>query len=153
MPLQFDNGDIFTTGATPYAYQHISATETTPRIIIPVSIQRITISAFVDTGGVYALISPEIVEQLDLDPGYSAPANRLNWRGDELNGVLHRIPITLLADEGSSLTIQMTCFLPKLKPWEQWPSEFSCILGMYLCFDRLRFAIDPLDDMFYFGRI
>jgi hypothetical protein len=157
MSLQFGNGEPFATGVTPYAYQPASEQETTPRIIISVNIQGIQTSAFVDTGGVYAIFSPEIAAQLHLDPNHGAQADPIRWRGggEKLQGVLHRIPITLLAEEGTSLTIEATCFVPKLTHWQQWQPDFPCILGMYLCFDRLRFAVDPDPDneMFYFGTL
>jgi hypothetical protein len=155
MLLQYQNGEPFATGATPYAYLPASEQETTPRIIISVKIQEIVTSAFVDTGGVFAICSPEIAAQLKLDPGEGVTADPIRWRRESLQGVLHRIPITILAQEGTSLTIETTCFVPKLSHWQQWQSDFPCILGMYLCFDRLRFAVDPDPDneMFYFGAL
>lgn len=32
-------------------------------------------------------------------------------------------------------------------------SSFPCIPGMYLCLERLRFAVDPLNEIFYFGEV
>jgi hypothetical protein len=153
MLLQFDHGEPFASGAAPYTYLSASEQETTPRIIISVSIQGIQTSAFVDTGGVYAICSPEIADELHLDPKHGAPVNPIRWRGEIFQGVLHRVPITLLAEEGESIIIEATCFIPQLTNSQQWQTDFACILGMYLCFDRLRFAVDPNPDneMFYFG--
>ncbi|MEW6718336.1 MAG: hypothetical protein AB1345_12665 [Chloroflexota bacterium] len=155
MLLQYQDGETFATGVAPYTYLPASERETTPRIIISVKIQEIETSAFVDTGGVYAICSPEIAEQLELDPSEGVPVDPIQWRRERLQGVLYRIPITILAQEGVSLTIEATCFIPKLAHWQQWQSEFPCILGMYLCLDRLRFAVDPAphNEMFHFGAL
>lgn len=151
MLLHHESGEPFATGAAPYAYQPASEHENTPRIIISIEIQRIRTTAFVDTGGVYALFPPEIAEQLNIDRDRGAPADPLLWRGVKLDGALHRIPITLLAERGKSLTIEATVFVPEPASWHQQIIDFPCVLGMYLCFDRLRFAIDPTNDVIYFG--
>ncbi len=149
--LRFDSGDLFATGSAPYAYRPATAQETSPRIILTVLIGDFQTSAFVDTGGVFLLCAPEIARYLRLDPRDGMPADRLWLRGDWLSGVLHRIPLTLVAQEGPSLTIDATAFVPELAPHQKWPDDFPCVLGMSGCLEFLRFAVDPADDTFYFG--
>ena len=55
------------------------------------------------------------------------------------------------AEAGEPLEIEATAFTPQVHPGQVWPTEFSCILGMAGCFERLRFAIDPFADTIYFG--
>ncbi|MEZ4714401.1 MAG: hypothetical protein R3A44_44885 [Caldilineaceae bacterium] len=49
------------------------------------------------------------------------------------------------------MEVEVTAFIPQLRPEDEWPIEFPCIAGMSGCFERLRFAVDPLDERIYFG--
>ncbi len=150
MLLRFDNGDSYATGAAPYAYRPITDKETSPRIILPVLIEGVKTSAFIDTGGVF-LVTPEVAFHLGLDPNDGIEAQTLLWRNYSLQCVLHRLSLTLPAEEGDSLTIDATAFVP-LTTYQEWPADFSCILGMN-CLEHLRFAVDPANDTFYFGQL
>lgn len=152
MLLRFDNGDPYATGATPYGYGPATNQEITPRIIITVSINDFKTSAFVDTGGIF-IITPEVALHLGLDAKTGISTPNLGWRGSSLPGVLHRVSLTLQADEGHPLTIEATAFVPQLSPYDSWPGDFPCILGMSGCLERLRFAVDPFTDTFYFGEL
>jgi hypothetical protein len=151
MLLQFTNGEAFATGATLYAYRPVTSKESLPRIILPLLIGNLEVLAFVDTGGVYLLCSPEIAWQLRLYPEDSLGALQMLFRGVSYFGHLHRIPLTFLPHEGALLTVEVTAFVPQQHAGDEWPSEFPCILGMSGCLERLRFAIDPFTDTFYFG--
>jgi hypothetical protein len=105
----------------------------------------------VDTGGVHVLLTAEIASELRFNPKDGISTPNLLWRGLLLKGVLHRISVTLLAEEGNGLIIDATAFVPELSPNQEWLENFPCILGMSGCLERLRFAIDPLEDKFYFG--
>lgn len=153
MQLLFENGDSFSSGVTNYEYRPVTEREETPRIIVSVILDNFQTLAFVDTGGVYGICSPEIAEALNIDPNDGAPVNPIKWRGEKIKGTLHRIPMTLVAEEGNSLRIEPTFFVPQLDPDQVWDDDFSCVLGMYLCLERLRFAVDPSTDTFYFGEL
>jgi len=150
MLLNFDNGDPYATGATPYAYRPSTEKETSPRIILTVKIEGITTTAFVDTGGIL-VISPEIAQELSLNPSDGISAQPLIWRNNKLQGVCHRVALTLIAEQGDSLTIEATAFVPQTP--HKWQKDFPCILGMVNCLERLRFAVDPSNDTFYFGEL
>jgi len=152
MLLVLENGEPFATGSTPYIYQGMASDESSPRVIIPVSIVDQRISAFVDTGGVFLLVSPHIVAGLDLDPQSAVPTPRLLSRGSWISGVLHRVSLTLLAADGEHLAFEATAFVPQVPP-EEWSDDFSCVLGVKGCLDRIRFAVDPGQDIFYFGEL
>lgn len=151
MVLQFSDGEPFATGAAPYAYRPAAPAETTPRIILTVRIGSNETSAFVDTGGVYLLCSPEIVPHLNLDPDQALSAERLLWRNHQLSGKLYRVQLTLLAEQGHSLAIEATAFVPDRTAEVEWSADFPSILGMSYCLERIRFAVDPASDTFYFG--
>lgn len=154
MPLFFADGEAFAVGAMPYQYRPATRAETTPRVILTVAIGNYRTAAFVDTGGVYLLCTPPLAQRLQLDPAQGTPASRnLFWRGDSLTGVLHRLPLTFHAAEGESMTIEVTAFVPQLKPDQEWDDELMCILGMQGCLEFMRFAIDPRSDRFFFGEL
>jgi len=153
MLLRFADGTLFATGAAPYAYRPVTARESAPRVVLTVRLGEIETSAFLDTGGVYLLCVPELALRLGLDPQDGIPTPPLQLGRGRFDGVLHRVRLTLVAADGDDLSIEPTVFVPRLKPGEAWPEDFPCILGMQGCLERLRFAVDPNDDTFYFGEL
>jgi hypothetical protein len=149
--LYFADGQEFATGAIVYAYHPASAWETTPRIIVDILIGGLRTSAFVDTGGIYLICSPSIASSLQFHPDDRLFTSRLLIRGQWLHGSLYRMPLTFPASTGYSLTIDTLAFLPDAG--DSWFADVPCILGMQGCLERLRFAIDPSYDTFYFGAL
>jgi hypothetical protein len=151
MLLNPKNGELFTTGAAPYTYKPVSAGEKSNRIILSLKIEDIETLGFVDTGGVYAIVSPEIADQLNRNSEDCIQSIRLKWGRGDIQGTLDRVRLTLLAEEGESLSIEVTAFIPQNKLNEEWPEDFPCILGLTGCLEFIRFAVDPSTDTFYFG--
>lgn len=151
MPLYFADGEPFAVGATPYEYRPATAFENSPRIVLTVTIGGYDTSAFVDTGGVYFLRAPPLAQRLSLTPSDSLGPASIVWRKEALTGLLYRLPVTLQASEGESLTIDATAFVPALTPHQQWNDELPCVLGLQFCLERMRFAVDPERELFYFG--
>jgi hypothetical protein len=56
----------------------------------------------------------------------------------------------LLAEEGENLAFEATAFVPEQHEEEGW-SDMPSILGFYGCLERIRMAIDPVTETFYFG--
>ena len=152
MLLQFANGDSFAIGAAPFAYRSVANDPASLRIALTVSIGDFEMTAILDTGGVYLLCAPEVAEHLHLDPQNGIRANPLRWRGERLEGTLYVVPLTLQAAEGESLQLEVTAFIPQPE-LAQWSQDFQCVLGMYGCLEKMRFAVDPNDDTFYFGAL
>ena len=61
-----------------------------------------------------------------------------------LTGRLERLTVTFTASEGNNLAIEATCFITE--DWHGPP-----VIGWKGCLERLRFAIDPGTDTFYFA--
>lgn len=152
MFLHFSNGEPFSTGATRYIYRPASNGETSPRILLTVAIEGVQSLAFVDTGGVYLLCNPHVAASLNLNPS-DGESYSVQWRRDSITGSLHRVSLTLYAEDGESLTNEVTAFVPHLDYKGQWVDDFPCILGMQGCLERFRFAVDPNNDVFYFGEL
>ena len=60
------------------------------------------------------------------------------------------IELRLLADEGDSLTVDATAFIPDVE--EYW-GDLPTFIGLTGFLERLRFAVDPSTDTFYFGSL
>lgn len=99
--------------------------------------------AQVDTGAAYSILEAELAEVLgllDLEGQRTQVSTRLGM----LSGKLVRIPLTLMADEGSSLDLDATFFLSR-----DWRG--ATFLGYTGLLDRLRIALDAPANLFYFG--
>ena len=66
-----------------------------------------------------------------------------------IRGTLHRLTLTLLAEEGADLQLDVTAFVPDAG-YENVP-DLPSILDLHSCLERVRFACDPATDTFYFG--
>jgi hypothetical protein len=150
--LQFSTGQAFTTGAITYTYRPVTERETSPRIFLQVSIEGIDTAAFLDTGAPFVVCKPEIAEVLGLDPASGEPLGNFRLRDSHLNGHLHRMNVTLLAEQGDPLSVEATVFVPDPKSNQEW-GNFPTILGMGGFLERIRFAVDPSQDQFYFGAL
>lgn len=70
----------------------------------------------------------------------------LSTRLGQFHGSLFRGLITVLASSGESLDVEATAFLTP-----EWPGPN--FLGYQGFLQRIRFAVDPENNLFYFGRI
>ena len=71
-------------------------------------------------------------------------------RGMRLEGSIIRLNMTLPADEGEDLTVDATAFIPDVE--EYW-GDFPCFIGQLGFLERIRYALDPATDTFYFGTL
>lgn|SRR5574341_616622 len=121
------------------------------RIIIPVLFgENNRTYAVVDTAATYCVLDPDEAEILDLN---QFPRERdeegMSIRGFILKGWRCRIPVTLVAARGESITIEATVFVPELDPSQVW--NLPNFLGLTGFLERIRFAVDPGLNRFYFG--
>jgi hypothetical protein len=58
--------------------------------------------------------------------------------------------LRLAADEGDSIDVEITAFVPVS---EEWPANLPSFVGLTGCMDRMRIAIDPGTELFYFGAL
>lgn len=151
MTLALPTGEPFALGVTGYDYRPATSYETTPRLVLEVEIEGILAEAVVDTGGVYLVCHPAIARRLSLTPAEAlSGVQALLFRGVTVHGRLYRLSLTLLADAGEDVTIQTTAFVPEPEEAEHW-GDLPCLLGLYGCLERARFAVDPRTEQFYFG--
>lgn len=149
--LFFANGVTFASGCAAYDYRPASPGESTPRIMVRVDIEGFVTNAFLDTGAPYVIINPSIAEALQINIRAGIPQNKLLFRGILLNGYLHRLNLRFIAEEGEHAMVDATTFIPELTPGQEYEGAFPSIIGMNSCLERVRFALDPGQDRFYFG--
>jgi len=150
MLLSLHHGECFATGGIRYDYLPTSG-GSTERIYLRVEIGGYTTSAMLDTGAPYFICSPEIIQSVGCDPNDSIPTPEILIRGANRKGRLQRLSLTLIATEGQSLSIDALAFIPSQDEVD-FGSNFPSFLGMCGCLERLRFAVDPVTQTFYFGQ-
>lgn len=150
MLLTFSNQTAFATGVIDYLYQPATDLDGTPRILVPVQIADLSVTALLDTGAPYVVCTPVVARALRLDPADALETQTLQWHG-RLTGHLHLLPITLHAVRGDSLQVEAATFVPdsaSAPAWEQQRRPFVVGLNFLI---RMRIALDPDQDAFYFG--
>ena len=147
--LLFPDGEYFAIGAINYAYRP-PITNDTNRIIIGVYVEDIITEAVLDTGAPYPIISPKIAKQAGLNRVKPLERKTMVVRKMKLEGSIIRLNMTLPADEGEDLTVDATAFIPDVE--EYW-GDFPCFIGQIGFLERIRYAVDPATDTFYFGTL
>jgi hypothetical protein len=99
--------------------------------------------AQVDTAAAYSMLELELAEQLGVLDGDGEPAT-VSTRTGTIKGRLERIPVSLVAEEGESLELEATFLVSR-----EWRAK--TFLGYTGFLDRIRIALDPPANLFYFG--
>ncbi len=144
------NGEVFAKGAVGYEYSPATPTDTTNRIILEVIIQGVRTRAVVDTGAPYVICSPQIAKLVGVNPETILARENMIIRGKIISGFVVRLNIQLQAEIGENLDVDSTVFVPDSDDvWGNFPS----FIGLAGFLERIRFAIDPNTDTFYFGQL
>lgn len=153
MLLTFTNGESFSAGTKPYLYKSIREHDDppTPRIILEVQVEGHREFAAVDTGAAFLICSPSLAEKLGFEHDEEKEIT-LNILGHRLRGNLRRLDVILSANEGRSLKIDTTVFIPDVTQGV-FQTDFLPVplMGLLGCLERIRFAVDPSDETFHFG--
>ena len=150
MLLFLANGEIFAKGAVGYEYTPATLTDTTNRIILEVVIQGVSTRAVIDTGAPYVICSPQIGRLVGVTSEAALARENMVIRGKILSGFVVRLNIQIVADVGENLDVDSTVFVPDSV--ELW-GNFPCFIGLGGFLERIKFAIDPNTDTFYFGKL
>jgi hypothetical protein len=149
MQLLSSEGDLFTTGLASYSYRP-AINDISNRILLQVEIEGILVEAIVDTGSPYVVCPPYISNILNLNPASAIESIPFKVRGVRMQGSLHRLDVRFPAEEGDDLLVQATVFVPD-QEWDEAWGEQPAFIGLTGCLERMRFAVDPGSDQFYFG--
>ena len=146
--LRYSNGAPFSSSTVRYLdrYGNIGSEN---RIYVSAQFDTLPKTfAIVDTGAPWCVLPKKKAEALN--PNYLSEALEtkvLAIRGEPVRGVLIRLPITIYADKGENITIEGTVFVPDDE------RDIPDFIGYDGFLSRLRFAVDPQNCAFFFGRI
>ncbi|MGH9824136.1 MAG: hypothetical protein ACREDR_12900 [Blastocatellia bacterium] len=147
MLLLFSDGEAFATSSQPYFSRPLGPGDPSNRLIIDIEVAGLTTPAVVDTGAPYLILDPAFAQVAGIgSTGFSSVD--LSIRGHRTIGFLHRLDVVLKADRGKDVVIDSTVFVPEVGPGV-W--DLPSFVGWTGCLERFRFAVDPVDETFYFG--
>jgi hypothetical protein len=145
------SGTEFAAGESPCFVRPGFTGDRLNRLLVHVEIERRRVTAVLDTGGAFLVLDPAFATAVGIHYADALARDRIHIRGFVRHGTIHRMPLTLLATTGESLTFEATAFVPELEHGETWP--LPSYLGFQGCLDRIRFAVDPADEVVYFGAV
>ena len=138
----------FATGSSGYVDADPEFPGSDARIVIRVAIHQFPrpVLAIVDTAAPWCIFQPEVGFHLQRTFIPAEESVVLSTRFGRFGGRLYRGLITLPVDEGEPLDVDATVFI---SPDWRGPN----FLGYEGFLQRIRFAVDPESNLFYFGRI
>lgn len=121
---------------------------TEARIVVPVELQSVAepVLAVVDTAAPWCIFEPVVAESLTRNSLPVLEQTVLSTRMGLIQGALYRETLRIPADEGEPLDIEASIFL---SPDWRGPN----FIGYQGLLQRIRFAVDPEVNLFYFGQI
>jgi len=143
------NGAQWSTGVAQFLDHLPEAPGTTTNIVVRCYIPRyFEFHAIIDTAAPWSILQFDLACRLGLPTGGGEAKTLRSWRGT-YDGVLERIQIEITANEGNSLITESTFFVA-----EGWTgANHPNFLGWNGILERLRFAVDPGNNHFYFGAL
>lgn len=115
------------------------------RVVVGSSVED-PVFAILDTAAPWCIFRPTVaspfIRNLEPVPGRVV----LSTRFGRVRGSLFRGPVTFIADEGEPFAVDSTIFISP-----DWTGPN--FLGYQGLLQRIRFAIDPETNLFYFGQI
>jgi hypothetical protein len=96
-----------------------------------------------DTAAEWCVLPVSAAVELGL-PVSDPPDVFLHTRLGTFGGSTERVPVRFRADEGEDIVVEATCFVSP-----DWTGPF--VLGWRGCLERMRFALDPNEERFYFA--
>ena len=143
--LVLGDGEAFTSSVASYQEEDPSLESDQASIHVQIVINgatRFATFARLDPATPWVVLNAELTKALGL--GAQGPVKRLQTAAGLMTGTLERYPIVLAAEEGQSLEIDATLFV--CSEWRR-----GNFLGYRGFLERVRFAIDPASQLFYFG--
>lgn len=139
------DGTVFAIGRTRFLDEDPVDSEKSPKVYVKIEPGNLgsPILAQLDTGAAWSILDSQIAEEMTLFHGQGQPTS-LSTRFGVIDGYLERTNITILADEGESVEVEATVFVSR-----QWSG--GSFLGYAGLLERVRFAVDPQQNFFYFG--
>lgn len=137
----------FLTGAI----QFIDSFKNEARIVLPLNVDGVFIEAIVDTGAPFSILTPDIASELDIDISSGLKTPPLSTKFGEIDGFLHTLAVRIdnQVEGGYGIDLEVSFLVPL--PEQGWPSDYNFV-GLNSFLLAIRFAIDPVENLFYFGQ-
>ncbi len=138
----------FATGMARYDDRYLGESDQARIVVYLVAANQVPIPAIVDTAAPWCILRTDEVRRCKdaitatLDRDYT-----IRIRGLLVRGRLLRMSLYLRADEGDGLLIDATVFEPAPDELAYHPN----FIGLAGFLDRIRFAVDPRENAFYFA--
>jgi len=140
-------------GGVPFSSGRATFTDKLPtatgsaRVYVKVAVGGMddTFLAMLDSGAEWSVIDPEIAEASGLT-AQDGEATTLRYQGGRAPGKLVHATISVIADEGESLNIEGTVFVPT----GEWPTGRH-FLGYHGFLENIRIGLAPQTNDLYFG--
>ena len=117
------------------------------RIVIPVEVEGLLLHAILDTGAPWCVVNPTRTDELEVDVTAGIRASRpLNVRGIQYQGWICRLSVRLVAEKGQDLYLEPPVFIPEAAEW-----LLPNFVGLTGFLSNMRWAVDPGENLFYFG--
>jgi hypothetical protein len=157
MPLKFiKDGRPFSQGGA--GYNTVPGYELSEYIVAMIQIQSafgdaVIHEAAVDTSSPYLVLTRDVAENVGLLLAEPEARGKARIQGVLVEGAFHIVLLTLLSDPGKgnkSVTQDAWAFVPDNPKFDPDPLP-PVLLGLKRCLDSFCFAVDPFQQMFYFG--
>jgi len=102
------------------------------------------IPVLLDTAAEWCVVRADLMEDARQAPDLVQPEAVMLSRFGAVEGWLERADVTFAATEGEDLVVSATWFVSP-----DWPGP--SVIGWKGCLERMRFALDPSDESFYFA--
>lgn len=104
---------------------------------------RTPVYGLLDTASEWCVLPVNIATELGYSFGPTSDTSLLHTRFGLIHGRLERMDIRLPAEDGSDLTVDATCFIS-----EDWTGPL--VIGWRGFLERIHFALDTTEELFYF---
>ena len=105
----------------------------------------VSVLALLDTGAAWSIVNTEVADALGLFEKDGSQVT-ISSRIGEVTGKLVRVNATLVAEDGEAVEVESTVFVSR--DWSQ-----GSFVGYSGLLERIRFAIDPDSNSFFFGAL
>lgn len=138
-------GQPLTTGEARFFDQIPGSPEPNAKVFVRFRLgeQVDEVTGLLDTGATYSIFRSDLADYAGL-PTESSGTATVSTRLGSFKGRLVRSAITLVADQGEELRTEATFLIV-----DDWPG--GNFLGYTGFLERIRFALDPPANRFYFG--
>lgn len=136
---------MFTTGRAKYLDRAVQTEEGSAKIFVRIEPEGFggSLLAQLDTGAAWSVLNTEIAEALGLIGGDGEQIT-IGTRTGVIEGRLEDATLTILAEDGESIVVNARVFVS-----QEWTGQ--TFLGYMGLLEKVRFAVDPQANDFYFG--